>query len=59
MSLPDATSAPDDEMHVEVDARWLGRVRLTFAKYKYSRPKGKCSAVSWHRRHAAAIPKAD
>jgi hypothetical protein len=33
-------------------AGWLGRVRLTFRKYRYTRPKGKFSAVAWSCRHA-------
>lgn len=57
MTLPDAATAPDDEMYVEVDAGWLGRVRLKFSKHKYRRPKGKFSAVSWQCGYAEAVAK--
>lgn len=55
MSLPDPASVPDDEISVEVEAGWLGRVRLTFRKYRYTRPKGKLSAVAWSCRFAERI----
>jgi len=58
-ALPDAALAPDDEIRVDVDAGWLGRVRLTFRKYRYSRPKGKFSAVAWSCRHAEPISDAE
>jgi hypothetical protein len=45
--LPDPACAVDDEMSVEIDADWAGRVRLTFRKRRYSRPKGKSSYVAW------------
>lgn len=54
-SLPDAALTPDDEIRVEVDAGWLGRVRLTFRKYRYTRPQGKFSAVAWTCRHAEKV----
>lgn len=54
-SLPDAALVPDNEIRVEVDAGWLGRVRLTFRKYRYTRPKGKFSAVAWSCRHAEPV----
>jgi hypothetical protein len=54
-SLPAAVSAPDQVMSVEIDAGWLGRVRLTFEKHKYHRPKGKFSAVSWSCKHAELV----
>lgn len=54
-SLPDAALVLDDEISVEVEAGWLGRVRLTFRKYRYTRPKGKFSAVAWSCRHAVAV----
>jgi hypothetical protein len=54
-SLPDAALTADDEIRVEVDAGWLGRVRLTFRKYRYTRPKGKFSAVAWSCYHAEKI----
>lgn len=50
--LPDAALVPEDVIRVEVEAGWLGRVRLTFRKYRYTRPKGKFSAVAWSCRHA-------
>lgn len=53
--LPDAALVLDDEIRVEVDAGWLGRVRLTFRKYRYTRPKGKFSAVAWSCRHAELV----
>ena len=54
-NLPDAALVNDDEISVEVDAAWLGRVRLTFRKYRYTRPKGKFSAVAWSCRHAEQV----
>ena len=54
-SLPDPACAVDDEMCVEIDAAWAGRVRLTFRKQRYSRPKGKISYVSWLCRHAEHV----
>ena len=54
-SLPDPACAVEDELRVEVDAAWLGRVRLTFRKQRYSKPKGKTSYVSWLCRHAEGI----
>lgn len=57
VSLPDAALAPQDEVCVEVDAGWLGRVRLTFRKYRYTRPKGKFSAVAWSCRYAEPVAR--
>ena len=57
-SLPDPALVPDNEISVELDAGWLGQVRLTFRKYKYTRPQGKFSAVAWSCRHAEAIAPA-
>ncbi len=54
-ALPDAALVPDDEICVEVDAGWLGRVRLTFRKYRYSRPYANCPAVAWSCRHAERV----
>lgn len=54
-ALPVAALMPDDEISVEVDAGWLGRVRLTFRKYRYTRPMGKFSAVAWSCRYAELI----
>lgn len=54
-SLPDAALVADEEIRVEVDAGWLGRVRLTFRKYRYTRPKGKFSATAWSCRHAEPV----
>lgn len=58
-SLPAAQSAPDHVMQVEVDAGWLGLVRLTFEKHKYHRPKGKFSAASWSCKHVELIAPAE
>jgi hypothetical protein len=55
LALPDAALTTGDEIRVEVDAGWLGRVRLTFRKYRYSRPKGKFSAVAWSCCHAEKV----
>jgi hypothetical protein len=55
ISLPDAALVPADEIRVEVDAGWLGRVRLTFRKYRYTRPTGEFSAVAWSCRHAERV----
>lgn len=46
-SLPDPACALDEEMCVEIDAAWVGRVRLTFKKQRYSGPNGNISYVSW------------
>lgn len=54
-SLPDPACALDDEMSVEIEAAWVGRVRLTFKKQRYSRPKGKISYVAWLCRHAEPV----
>jgi hypothetical protein len=54
-SLPDPACALDDEMYVEIEAAWVGRVRLTFKKQRYSRPKGKISYVAWLCRHAEPV----
>jgi hypothetical protein len=42
-SLPDPACALDEEMSIEIDAARVGRVRLTFRKQRYSRPRGKVS----------------
>ena len=55
LALPYAALVPDAVVQVEVDAGWLGRVRLTFRKYRYARPKGKFSAVAWSCRHAERV----
>jgi len=54
-SLPDPACVVADEMCVEIDAAWAGRVRLTFRKQRYSRPRGKTSYVAWLCRHAELI----
>ena len=54
-SLPDPACALDDEMSVEVEAAWVGPVRLTFKKQRYSRPNGKIPYVAWLCRHAEPI----
>lgn len=54
-SLPDPACAVEHEMRVEIDAAWAGRVRLTFEKQRYCRPKAKTSYWAWHCRHAEAV----
>jgi hypothetical protein len=54
-SLPDPACALDDEMSVDVEAAWVGPVRLTFKKQCYSRPNGKIPYVAWLCRHAEPI----
>ena len=55
-TLPDPACAVDDELCVDIDAGWAGRVRLTFRRQRYSRPRGKTSYFSWLCRHAAPVP---
>ena len=57
-SLPDPACALEDELSVDIDAAWAGRVRLTFRKQRYSRPRGKTSYVAWLCRHAEALSPA-
>lgn len=57
-SLPDPACAVDDEMQVEIDAGWAGRVRLTFRRQRYSRPRGKTTYYSWLCRHAEPVADA-
>jgi hypothetical protein len=54
-ALPDAAGVTEDEICVEVDAGWLGQVRLIFRKYRYTRPMGNFSAVAWSCRHAEPV----
>lgn len=54
-SLPDPACALDDEICVEIDAARAGRVRLTFKKQRYSRPRGNIAYVSWLCRHAEPV----
>jgi len=54
-SLPDPACTLDDEMHVEIDTVRAGRVRLTFRKQRYSRPRGNIAYVSWLCRHAEHV----
>jgi hypothetical protein len=54
-SLPDPACAIDDEMQVDIEAGWVGRVRLTFRKQRYCRPRGKLSYVAWLCRHAESL----
>ena len=56
LSLPDAASVPDSEISIEVDAGWLGLVRLTFRKYRYTRPMAQVAAVAWSCRLAERVP---
>ena len=55
-TLPDPACAVDDEMHVEIDTAWAGRVRLTFRKRRYGLPRGQTSYVAWLCRHAESVP---
>lgn len=57
-TLPDPACAVDDELQVEIDAGWAGRVRLTFRRQRYSRPRGKTTYFSWLCRHAEPVPSA-
>lgn len=54
-SLPDPACALDDEMSVDVEAPWVGPVRLTFKRRRYSRPNGKIPYVAWLCWHAEPI----
>jgi len=58
--LPDPSCATDDEMRVEIDAAWAGRVRLTFMKLRYRKARSR-PYVSWLCRHAeeVAAPSGD
>lgn len=58
-SLPDPACALDDVMTVDVEAAWVGPVRLTFKKQRYSRPNGKIPYVAWLCRHAEPIASAE
>lgn len=53
--LPDPACALDDEIRVEIDAAQAGRVRLTFRKQRYCRPRGNIAYVSWLCRHAEPV----
>ncbi|MCE4556856.1 hypothetical protein [Pelomonas cellulosilytica] len=46
-SLPAPACTVDDEIRVEVDADWAGRVCLTFKKQHYRRSRAKTSYCSW------------
>ncbi|MGM9482827.1 hypothetical protein ACS5PN_16655 [Roseateles sp. NT4] len=54
-SLPDPACAIADEICVEIDAARVGRVRLTFRKQRYSRPRGNIAYFSWLCRHAEHV----
>lgn len=54
-ALPDPACAVDDEIGVEVDTASVGRVRLTFRKQRYSRPRCKTSYFAWLCRHAELV----
>lgn len=58
-SLPDPACALNDEMSVDVQAPWVGPVRLTFKKQRYSRPNGKIPYVAWLCRRAEPIDSAE
>jgi len=55
-SLPDPATALEEEMSVEIDAGWVGRVRLTYRKHHYRRPKAKFTGVFWCCHHAEPLP---
>lgn len=57
-SLPDPACAVDDEVCVEIDAAQAGRVRLTFRKQRYSRPRGNVPYFSWLCRYAESVASA-
>lgn len=54
-TLPDPACALEDQMQVEIDADWAGRVRLTFRRQRYSRPRAKTSYYAWHCLHAERV----
>lgn len=47
-TLPDPACAVEDQMQVEIDTDFVGRVRLHFRKQCYRRPRGKTSYFAWH-----------
>lgn len=51
-TLPDPSCAIEEQMQVEIEADWLGLVRLTFIRRRYSRPRAKTSYYAWHCLHA-------
>jgi len=57
-TLPDPACAIEEQLHVEIDADWMGLVRLTFRKRRYSRPRAKTSYCAWHCLHAEQIAPA-
>lgn len=54
-SLPDPACAAEDEKTVEIDAGCAGRVRLTFKRRRYSRPRAKSSYFTWLCTYAEAV----
>ena len=38
----------EDQMQVEIDTDFVGRVRLRFRRQCYRRPRGKTSYFAWH-----------
>lgn len=54
-TLPDPAYAEEEQMQVEIEANWLGLVRLTFIRRRYSRPKAKTSYYAWHCLHADQV----
>lgn len=54
-SLPDPACAMEDELTVEIDAAWAGRLRLTFRRQRYSRPLAKTPYVAWFCSHAERV----
>ncbi|MFG6465342.1 hypothetical protein [Roseateles sp. BYS87W] len=57
-TLPDPACAVDDVMSVDIDAAWVGRVRLTFKKQRYCRPRAKAAYFAWHCVRAVPAPLA-
>lgn len=55
LALPDAALIPEDEIRVEIDAGWLGRVRLTFRKYRYTARRALVRQSHWSCRHAETV----
>ncbi len=55
-TLPDPACSLDDLMSVDIEAAWAGRVRLTFKRQRYCRPRAKVSYFAWHCIHAVPAP---
>lgn len=57
-TLPDPACAIEEQVQVDIQAGWLGLVRLTFRKRRYSRPRAKTSYYAWHCLHAQRLASA-